>query len=327
MPRGSRDFLRCIAGLLLPVTLAISADNVNQQHDNLISTPATDVLEEVIVTAPEPRYVAPTRRDRIGRIWAPVYINDKGPFRLVLDTGANRSALTASVMTALGLSPNKGGDVRLRGVTGTTVVPTVTIDTLLVGELLLKEKRLPIIPDALGGAEGILGNEGMTDKRIYIDFAHDLIVINRSHNERAETGFITIPFKLTHGNLLTVAARMGSTRVQAIIDTGGQATIANLAARDALFRKPDRTAPSVDIIVGATTDEQQGEGRAAPAITLGDIEIRSSHMTFGDMHIFEHWKLTQEPAVLIGMEVLGLLDTLIIDYKRKELQIRTRSNN
>ena len=39
------------------------------------------------IQAPEPRYVAPTRRDRIGRIWAPVYINDKGPFRLVLDTG------------------------------------------------------------------------------------------------------------------------------------------------------------------------------------------------------------------------------------------------
>ena len=27
---------------------------------------------EVIVSAPQPRYVAPTQRDRIGRIWAPV---------------------------------------------------------------------------------------------------------------------------------------------------------------------------------------------------------------------------------------------------------------
>jgi hypothetical protein len=31
-----------------------------------------------------------------------------------------------------------------------------------------------------------------------------------------------------------------------------------------------------------------------------------------------------QPAVLIGMDVLGILDTLVIDYKRRELQVRTR---
>ena len=41
---------------------------------------------EVVVSAPEPKYVAPTLRDRIGRIWAPVYIEGRGPLRLVLDT-------------------------------------------------------------------------------------------------------------------------------------------------------------------------------------------------------------------------------------------------
>ncbi|HEY7740911.1 MAG TPA: hypothetical protein VIB01_09885, partial [Steroidobacteraceae bacterium] len=46
--------------------------------------PAPTPLDPVAVTADEPRFVAPTRRDRIGRIWAPVTINGKGPFRLVL---------------------------------------------------------------------------------------------------------------------------------------------------------------------------------------------------------------------------------------------------
>jgi hypothetical protein len=32
--------------------------------------------------------------------------------------------------------------------------------------------------------------------------------------------------------------------------------------------------------------------------------------------------MTQEPAMLIGMDVLGLLDTLVIDYRRKELQLK-----
>jgi hypothetical protein len=34
--------------------------------------------------------------------------------------------------------------------------------------------------------------------------------------------------------------------------------------------------------------------------------------------------LTDEPAMLIGMDVLGLLDTLVIDYRRKELQMKIR---
>jgi hypothetical protein len=59
---------------------------------------------EVVVEANEPKYVAPTLRDRIGRIWAPVLINGKGPFRLVLDTGASHSAIISRVADALGVS-------------------------------------------------------------------------------------------------------------------------------------------------------------------------------------------------------------------------------
>jgi hypothetical protein len=42
------------------------------------------------------------------------------------------------------------------------------------------------------------------------------------------------------------------------------------------------------------------------------------------MQIFEHWHLTHEPALLIGMDALGLLEVFVIDYRRHELQLRTR---
>jgi hypothetical protein len=32
--------------------------------------------------------------------------------------------------------------------------------------------------------------------------------------------------------------------------------------------------------------------------------------------------MTREPAMLIGMDALGLLDMLIIDYQMRELQVR-----
>jgi hypothetical protein len=34
--------------------------------------------------------------------------------------------------------------------------------------------------------------------------------------------------------------------------------------------------------------------------------------------------MTHEPALIIGMDVIGTLDTLIIDYKMHELQMRAR---
>ncbi len=53
------------------------------------------------------------------------------------------------------------------------------------------------------------------------------------------------------------------------------------------------------------------------------IQIRDPGVTFANVYIFKHWKLTSEPAIMIGMDALGMLDTLIIDYRRHELQMRT----
>lgn len=293
------------------------------------AAPAVDngEITEIVIQAPEPRYVAPTRRDQIGRIWAPVFINGKGPFRLVLDSGASRSGVTAKVAAALGLQPDESHPVRLRAVTGSATVATIHVDSLQVGDLLVTDSRLPILADALGGADGILGNEGLADQRVYIDFRHDLIIISRSHGRPAAAGFMTVPFQLERGRLLVTEVQLGWVHAKAIIDTGGQITVANLALRDALIRRNSKEHFSVDQIQGVTNDIQNGEGRRAPPIQFGPIEIHTKRMTFADMRIFEYWKLTKEPAVLIGMDALGLLDTLIIDYRRHELMLRMRDDS
>jgi predicted aspartyl protease len=284
---------------------------------------ATEELTEVVIQALEPRYVAPTRRDRIGRIWAPVYINGKGPFRMVLDTGANRSGVTADVADALGLPPNESHQVMLRGVTGSAAVPTIQVDSLTVGDLLLTPVTLPIVGDALGGAQGILGTEGLRDKRIYIDFRNDLINISRSKNEPARFGFITIPLERPETGLLMFHAVVGGIRVLAIVDTGGQATIGNEAMREALERRS--AVGQHEQIEGVTTDVQDAEGFASPGIKFGGLEIRGERISYGDMRIFEHWNLTAEPALLIGMDTLGLLDTFVIDYQRHGVQLRVHA--
>jgi len=284
--------------------------------------PPVEPVTEVAVTAPEPRYVAPTRRDRIGRIWAPVLINGKGPFRLVLDTGANHSAITAEVAHALGVTSDDESPVLLRGVTGSAQVPAIRVDTLIVGDLELKPTLVPIVPNVFGGAEGVLGTEGMFDKRVFIDFLHDLITISRSHGIRADRGFITIPVQLTREKLLVITARVGGLKVKAIIDTGGQATVANQALIEALARRRSKNEMTLEQIQGATNDIQDAQNMMIPPIDLGGIEFLRTRVAVADLKIFETWHLTREPALVIGMDALGTLDTLVIDYARRELQVR-----
>lgn len=290
--------------------------------------PATQQgITEVTVSAPEPRYVAPTLRDRLGRIWAPVYLNGKGPFRLVLDTGASHSAIIAQVATDLGLPLEGTETMLLHGVTGSAIVPSVKVDTFVVGDLESHGKVLPIVPDALGGADGVLGMEALQDKRIFIDFMHDKITISRSHGRRADFGYETIPLVRTVNGLLMATALIRGVHVQAIIDTGGQATVANPALQAALRARHRSEDLRPSSITGATDDVQPGQDVTMPPVELGPVIIRAPYMTVSDLHIFERWNLTREPAMLIGIDTLGLLDILIIDYRRLELQIRTRHNS
>ena len=69
---------------------------------------------------------------------------------------------------------------------------------------------------------------------------------------------------------------------------------------------------------------QEGPNINVPPIGIGDLTISNARITFVDLSIFRHWGFIDEPVLMIGMDVLGLLDTMIIDYRRRELQLRTR---
>jgi hypothetical protein len=119
---------------------------------------------------------------------------------------------------------------------------------------------------------------------------------------------------------LAIHARVADVPVRAIFDTGGQSTIGNEAMREALVRRRARGVHAQ--VFDVTAAEQGGETFPSPTIQLGSVDIQNARITYGDMHIFEHWHLTQQPVLLIGMDVIGLLDTFIIDYRLKEVFLK-----
>lgn len=276
----------------------------------------------VVVEGAEPKYVAPNTRDRIGRIWAPVMIDGKGPFRLVLDTSGSSSAIIPSVAERLGVSLQQAEKRRLIGVTGAADVPVVNVETMVVGDISLPGGKIPVVADAFGGAEGVLGPKGFADKRIFIDFLNDTIRITRSAGRVIEPGATRVPVKLDRNQLLTFDIRVGGVKTKAILSTGGQRTIGNNALREALLKRA-REGQEEDI-VGVTLDVATGQSIAVPPIAIEDLTLRNVKITFAEPYIFEQWKLEREPAMLVGMDVIGSLGMVVIDYRMGELQLRTR---
>jgi len=131
--------------------------------------------------------------------------------------------------------------------------------------------------------------------------------------------------KILPGHLIATKAYIGSIPVTAIIDTGAQTSIANLALREALVGRKKNFQFTSDQLIDTTDTVGAGQGADVPPIRIGGINIRSAHITIGtDVGIFDTWNLADTPAVLIGMDALGTVDVLVIDYRRSELQVLVR---
>jgi hypothetical protein len=191
-----------------------------------------------------------------------------------------------------------------------------------IGDLLLQNVLLPVVPDVFGGADGVLGNEGLRDKRIVVDFKRDFISVRRSGRERPSEGFETLPITMTRDHLLTIDVLIGRVRAKAIIDTGAPDSLGNAALLKALKRQA-QDEPSTEI-VGVTLDVEYGSRVPVPTIQMRNVKIRGAVLTFSDVYIFKHWRMTSQPTIMLGMDVLGVLDEIIIDYRTRELHILTR---
>jgi predicted aspartyl protease len=263
---------------------------------------------------------ASTRRDRLGRIIAPVLIDGKGPFRFLIDTGANGSMVTPALMRALGLSPIELTSEPVEGITGTERLPCVAIKSLRVGDILEQDLELPIGDSpVLAGLDGILGVAGLGAYRVVVDFHYDKVIIDRS-GAGALPGFLAIQARRTPGGLLVIPALVGDVKVAAVIDTGATVTLGNSALRQALMRDAAQKAGGAEIF-GVTRQTSKGGVAALPTVILGPAAIEHLAIVYSDIPIFRIWHLDSQPALIIGMNVLGTVEAMALDYPRAQVYL------
>lgn len=318
-PGGSATGWLPAGGALAALILSVHATPVSAQAataEAATAAGATLPLEDALLAAP-------TTRDHIGRVVIPVMINGQGPFRFIVDTGASHSTVSPTVVQALGLKPSEVPSIVLDGITGSARVSAVTIDRLEAGALTVSGTPMPVVwAQVMAGTDGILGAAGLTNQSLMVDFEHNRVRIAAEVEPAIRSESTRIhALRLTDG-LMTVELRVGGVRVQAVVDTGSERTLGNIALRDAVNIK--RTAgvmARVTSVYGATKQIESGEVVDAPVIALGSLRVLGVELVYGNFHIFKVWGMENKPAMILGMDVLGTLGSLGIDFKNHDLYV------
>jgi hypothetical protein len=281
---------------------------------------------EVLPAEPKPddfAYVTATTTDRIGRVMAPVYVNDAGPFAFVVDTGASASVVGPRVLKRLALLPDPTRFKLLRGITGSEVVPTVVVDSIRAGRILLPPRELAVVePRVFADADGIFGADAFANGCLHVNFAQSRIAILQRSCPRVGSHWEIVRATQRFGGLVVVSATVGKVRVAAIIDTGAERSLGNPALLEALQLQAETQRPGARTqVFAATSQAVYGHLVATPPIRMGGVEVDNLNVVFGDFEVFRMWNVHQEPAIVLGMDLLGTTQAMMIDYRRSEVRL------
>ncbi len=261
------------------------------------------------------------RIDAHDRMTVPVRLSGRGPYRFLVDTGADRTAVSTALAAELRLA--SGPTATLHSVTGTYQVRTAHVPVLELTGNHARSVEAPLLERSHMGADGILGVDSLSSKSVMFDFrARQIsIVPSARRRERDEEGTIVVTGKLRRGHLIVTRAIANGTLLTVVLDTGSELTMGNAALRARLAARGRLGTPQPVEMISVTGHKLTGEAFYLKRLDLGDVVLRDLLIFFSDAPIFRSLDLEARPAVLLGMNALQAFDKVSIDFKRKQLRM------
>ena len=266
---------------------------------------------ETIAYAPDPGH----------RMTVEVNIDGRGPYRFVVDTGAERTVISRELAQTLGL--DAGGGITLASVSQVTRVPSVLIPELEVGRRTLPTIHAPALAQRNLGAEGMLGVDSLRSQRVIFDFARRELTLSSSHieDDRSPPGEIVVRGRTRLGRMVLTNATIDGQRVTVIVDTGSQVTIGNPALRRQLARRNRLGEMRLLSLTGVTGDQVIAEYTVVNRLRMGGVYMESLPIAFSDVQLFRHLGVGNRPAILLGMDALRAFDRVSIDFANRRVRL------
>lgn len=268
--------------------------------------------------------------DRVGRSTVPVRIGG-ADLIFALDTAATASVIASDLVPQLGLRP--AGQAVMHTIVGAEPVQLVRADVLESGALRREGARL-----AVGDRGGMIGLDGLIGLDLLAGQRVDLRLRGRRGTsigrprmdddtflqaERPRVSFSPppAPADAPARGLIVLDMRVRGQRARGVVDTGAAVSLINPALAEAAEARP-LTLLGADVgraVRSPTGASAAAEPMSVSSVRMGGMVMDRLGVLMGDFHIFRHLGLGEEPAMLIGVDVLGVFSRVIIDLARGEL--------
>jgi hypothetical protein len=256
------------------------------------------------------------------RMTVEVNVNGRGPFRFLVDSGADTSVVGLRIARDLQLP--LGRPVTLHGMTGSAVVSRVMVDELQLGTSRVRGLELPALREVDLGGDGMIGIDALVEQRLMMDFEKRIIKSEDAREPaRMLDGEIVVRARRRRGQLILTQVRAAGLPLEAVIDTGSEITIGNLALRDKLIKghRDKFVTVAATGVTGVTIDLQLAR---IGELRLGSVKLKNVPIAFADAPPFTVFGLKDEPALLLGTDLLETFRRVSLDFRARKVRFQLR---
>jgi predicted aspartyl protease len=261
-------------------------------------------------------------RDTAGdRMTVQVRLGGAGPYRFLVDTGADRSAVSSALASRLALA--RSGTAQLHSSTGVSRVMTARVPSLEFTEPAQKLIDAAVLEDADMGADGIVGADLLRSQRVQFDFEKKTMTIVPSTRPdfRDEPGTIVVEARRKNGRLLLTDALANGQDVTVVLDTGSEICVGNEVLRARLLGRNLIDAHQTVQLVSVTGQTISGDYMYVRELRIGGISLQNLAVVFLDAHTFKQLKLDRTPALLLGMNAIRAFKKVSIDFANRKFRV------
>ena len=261
------------------------------------------------------------RDTRGDRMTVPVRLAGTGPYQFLVDTGADRSAVSSAIVAKLALPP--AGRVKLHSSTGVSTISTAQVPSLEFTRPANKLIEAAVLESTNMGADGIVGADVLRSQRVLFDFEKKTMTIVPSvlPDFRDEPGTIVIEARRKNGRLIVTDAVANGQAVTVVLDTGSELCVGNQALRDRLLGRnlidPRQTVELISVTGAAIS----GDYMFVRKLQMGGITLENLAIVFADAHTFRQLKLDRTPTLLLGMNAFRAFKKVSIDFANRKFRV------